>query len=110
MGVSCKFYTVYGVKHGPLNYEEIEEPVNYHEDKTLPRVISVDMDGNKYVVGKVLFECNDLIEGPNYFVTVEQNRLNELRTKCIRSIEKNFPELLHLVEGEWKVHSFIQFS
>ena len=113
MGIDHYGFMTYGVTK---EYDETfvklyeESGVEYEELPVVMDVYFAEMH-----IGLVLFETRNVKDGaePKKNIVVDPENVTELldqRDKYKTAFEKSFPDHKHLLEGEWRIRSFILMS
>lgn len=105
MGVDVQFYTVYGIK---LSYDECEEIIEELYESNLECVVD-GMMGEYVVLGSILSSFYAYGD-EEQFTEMNVSNLEELKTKYKEKFNIMFPESKHLIEGEWKILTFVHYS
>lgn len=107
MGVSCHFYTVYGVK---LSYDDSFADAYYDANlKIAPTAIF----GEDYIIlGKILFDSGDLrwCEYEDSFVEIDLNSLTSIEEEYKLQFRTAFPEYAGLVYAPLKLMTLAHFT
>lgn len=114
MGIDIEYYTVYGV-HFPETAEDMWEMGEeaYEKLKDDVTVIQDGMSGTWTIIGKILFRSGNLRYGDyeDAFAEIHTSSLYDYREKAIATFrEKMNPKWWPLLDGEWKLMTFVHYS
>jgi hypothetical protein len=109
MGVDTTYYLVYGIR---LDYEankkfndRLHEDDNPNDDQ---HFAIVDGMNGEYIVLGVVIDTKDRYS--DNFTEIDVSQLDNQREEYSQEFEKTFPDFTHLIQGEWKILSFVHFS
>jgi len=107
MGINSHYYTVYGVHHTGYNSDLSEVCYDRGFD-----IIMDSMGGKYFIIGKTLFDSGDLRWGDvkDVFVEISINDLEKIREEYSEKFSEVLPEFKNLLEGEWKLMTFVHYS
>lgn len=109
MGVSTEAFTFYGVK---LDWnDEFAEAYDDYYDALESVVILDGMGGDYIVIGAKLFESGDSRwDAMSGFGIIDVNSLDAEKKAATDLFLEHMPEFSSLIEGEWKLMTFIHYS
>lgn len=113
MGVDTTFVTMYGVKHPYKPYSEIWDWLDEMGDPDAldGKVVADSMGGTYSIWGHIFFQCDGYNDSA--FEEIDLTKLEEYKQNYINNLgrlKEDFPEILDLLDGEWKLYSFTHYS
>jgi hypothetical protein len=111
MGISTHYYTVYGVK---VDYNEELNEAHYdvYDDSDTPDIIVYGMDCYHMILGAILYDSGNLRwnEYGDSFVEIDLSALPEVEAEYKKKFVNKFPDFASLVEGDFKLMTFVNYS
>ena len=112
MGVSIRYYTIYGVK---LEYNKKLSSSLYEEamdDDDCPFILSDGMNGKYTILGKVLYNSGDLRWGDDGddYVEVDLDSLSDYETQYRQEFIAKFPNFATLLDHPFKLMTLVHYS
>lgn len=107
MGITTRYYTVYGVYHE--GYDSDLGDLAYERKFDL---IMDSMGGEYHIVGATLFDGGDMRWGEpkDEFKKIALDELDRLREEYSEKFREVLPEYADKLKGNWQLMTFVHYS